>query len=34
MSMMVYIGTPARYISIAAPEQRDCVPILLALKPR
>ncbi len=34
MSMMVYNGTPARYISIVAPEQRECVPILLGLKPR
>jgi hypothetical protein len=34
MSMMVYTGTPARYISIKAPEQRECVPTSLGLKLR
>ena len=34
MSMMVYTGTPARYISITASECRECVLILLGLKPR
>ncbi len=32
-SMMVYTGTLARYITIAAPKQRECVPISLGLKP-
>jgi hypothetical protein len=34
MSMMVYTGTPVRYISIAVPKQRECVPTLLGSKPR
>ncbi len=34
MSMMVYTGTPARYISIVAPDQRECVLFLLGLNPR
>ncbi len=34
MSMLVYTGTPARYISIAAPEGREWVPIFLCLKLR
>ncbi len=34
MGMMVYTGTLARYISIAAPKQRECVPTSLGLKPR
>ncbi len=34
MSMMVYTGTQMRYISIAAPKQREWVLILIGSKPR
>ena len=33
ISMMVYTGTPAMYISIAAPENRESVPISFGLNP-
>ena len=34
MIMMVKVGTCARYIAMAAPERRECVPISVSAKPR
>ena len=34
MSMMVKVGTPSRYIAMAAPKQMEWVPMLLGWKPR
>ena len=34
MSIMVKVGTLSRYITMAAPERIECVPVALGWKPR
>ena len=34
MIMIVYVGTLARYMAMAAPDLRECVPMSSAVKPR